>query len=306
MSLTSFAIVSSRPAIAMAVLVSLVLSHRSGFAQTEENAESSIEVFSGPQIGEPLPPFEARRVFGGGPAGEMVKVAQENEADATLILFVPELTRPVIGLTRGVCQYAQRQKEPGIRTTIVFLSQDITLLEQQLKRAQHAMPKDIEVAVSLDGPEGPGSYGLNRNVALTALVGKSGKVTANFALVQPSLQVDALKIATAIAEAVGNGDPPKLEDVVPAQMAMAGGVDDDTFRAKLAPVIRRTATEEQVDDAAKAVEEFAKENPAFAERVGTVARRIIDAGRLENYGTPHAQEYLKTWAESYAPADKEK
>ncbi len=30
--------------------------------------------------------------------------------------------------------------------------------------------------LSLDGPEGPGSYGFNSNVELTILVGRSGKV----------------------------------------------------------------------------------------------------------------------------------
>jgi hypothetical protein len=42
---------------------------------------------------------------------------------------------------------------------------------------------------------------------MTVLVGKDDKVTANFALVQPSLQADGPKIAAAIADALGQPAP---------------------------------------------------------------------------------------------------
>ena len=46
----------------------------------------------------------------------------------------------------------------------------------------------------------PGAYGLNRNVAVTVLVATDRVVSANFALVQPSLEVDAPKIFKSIAD----------------------------------------------------------------------------------------------------------
>ena len=54
------------------------------------------------------------------------------------------------------------------------------------------------MGVSVDGAEGPGAWGLNREVAMTVVVGKDGKATANFALVQPSVQSDGPKIFAAM------------------------------------------------------------------------------------------------------------
>ena len=56
----------------------------------------------------------------------------------------------------------------------------------KVARARDSLRWRVPVGVSVDGLEGPGSYGLNRNVTLTVLVGKAGRVRANFALVQPS------------------------------------------------------------------------------------------------------------------------
>jgi hypothetical protein len=49
-------------------------------------------------------------------------------------------------------------------------------------------------------------------VQVTVIVAKGNKVTANFASVQPTPDVDAPKIAEAIAAAVG-GKPPTLEEL---------------------------------------------------------------------------------------------
>jgi hypothetical protein len=46
-------------------------------------------------------------------------------------------------------------------------------------------------------------------------------------------------------------------------------------------------------------------DPAAKADVGAIANRIIDAGKLADYGTPTAQEYLKKWAREYGPAKKD-
>jgi hypothetical protein len=40
--------------------------------------------------------------------------------------------------------------------------------------------------------------------------------------------------------------------------------------------------------------------------VGRIARTIVEGGKLENYGTSRAQEYLRKWAKEYggAPAGR--
>ena len=74
------------------------------------------------------------------------------------------------------------------------------------------MTKAPPVGISIDGAEGPGSYGLNRNVNVTVLVGKDGRVTANFALIQPS-ELDATKILGEVVKLVGGTAPTTAESI---------------------------------------------------------------------------------------------
>ena len=88
------------------------------------------------------------------------------------MIFVHEITRPSVALTRIVTEFAARHKDK-LFSCIVFLGDDPTSLEEQLKRARHALPRGVPVRISKDGQEGPGAYGLNRNVTLTILIAKS-------------------------------------------------------------------------------------------------------------------------------------
>jgi hypothetical protein len=74
----------------------------------------------------------------------------------------------------------------------------------------------------------------------------------------------------------------------------------------ISPVIRKDATPEAVDKAAKVLEEYVAKNEATRREVGRIANTIIDAGKLSNYGTERAQEYLRKWAKEYGakPDDK--
>ena len=65
----------------------------------------------------------------------------------------------------------------------MFLSDDPAALKQI---TQH-VPENVLVGISPDGREGPGNYGLNRNVAQTIIIAKDGKVLHNFAFTQPFL-----------------------------------------------------------------------------------------------------------------------
>ena len=74
------------------------------------------------------------------------------------------------------------------------------------------MPERSSIGVSVDGNEGPGAYGLNRAVTLTILVAKDNIVTANFALVQPSLPADAPRVLGEVVKLIG-GKVPTLEEL---------------------------------------------------------------------------------------------
>jgi hypothetical protein len=265
---------------------------------------SQDQIFSGPQVGETLMPFKVRGVFDDVAGKELDFVTQAAENPIVLI-FVHDANRPSIALTRILSGYTASRAKDGLATGVVWLADDATEAEMALKRMRHALAQDAPIGISVDGREGPGSYGLNRNVTLTILVGKGGKVTANYALVQPSLQADLPKILKSVV-AVAGGQAPKVEDLpgFPAMVKAPGNREAENLRPLLTPVIRRDATPEEIDKAAVALEEHVKNNEAARREVGRIANTIIDGGKLSNYGTPRAQEYLRKWAKTYASPAK--
>src|SRR5688572_23335464 len=150
-------------------------------------------VFSGPQADEKLPAFKVRGVFDTD-AGKELDFVTQADGKPIVLIFVHDLNRQSISVVRVLSSYTVSRAKDGLHTGVVWLDADATEAENTLKRIKHALTPHAPTGVSLDGREGPGAYGLNRNVQLTILVGKAGKVTANFALVQPSLQADLPKI----------------------------------------------------------------------------------------------------------------
>ncbi len=261
------------------------------------------KVFSGPQVGEKLPPLKVRGAFDAD-AGKEIDFVKRAGGKPIVLVFVHEVNRPSVGFTRALTTYTASRSKDGLHTGIVWLADDATEAENALKRMRHALAKDAPVGISPDGKEGPGSYGLNRNVTLTILVGKEGKVTANFPLVQPSLQADLPKVLKEVIKVAG-GEMPKLEDLT-GERAMPGrAVADPKLPGLLRAVIRKTATKEDVDMAAAAVEAHIKGNEAARKEVGRIARAVVEGGKLDDYGTPPARDYLRKWAREYGGAKGE-
>lgn len=268
-------------------------------------AAANEPLFSGPQVGEPLVPFEATFVFGED-AGRDVDVLESIKDAPTLLVFVHQITRPSIALTRLVIDYASTKDEDGLHSRLIFLSKDPTETEAWFRRARHALPKGVSPMISIDGMEGPGAYGLNRKMTLTVLVAREGKVVANFPLIQPSVQADAAKVGQAIEKALGRDLTPTLSEMgfternMPKRGPAQSPEYDGIYRQKMSPVIQKTATPEEVAAAATEVEQFAAKNPWFKQRVHKASNLIVGGGKLSNYGTAPAQEYLKKWAKEFA------
>lgn len=263
-------------------------------------AAAQDQLFSGPQVGEKLSPFKVRAVFDE-EAGMDVDFVSQADGKPIVLIFVHDVNRQSISMIRILSAYTASRSQDGLSTGVVWLDDDATAAENQLKKVRHALTPKVPTGVFLDGREGPGSYGLNRNVMLTILVGKQGKVTGNFALVQPSLQVDLPKILQSIVEVVG-GAVPQLSDLpgMPEMMrSQAAQANSPNLRPLLTPLIRLTASEADVEKAAKAVEEKAEEDPAVRKEVGRIANTIINNGKLKDYGTAKAQEYLQKWAKEF-------
>ena len=275
-----------------------------GFATLGLAASRSVAddepIFSGPQVGERLPAFVVRGVFDD-VAGKELDFVTAAEGRPIVLIFVHDVNRQSIGMTRTLSQYTAGRADEGLATGVVWLDDDLTAAENQLKRMRHALAPDAPIGLSVDGREGPGSYGLNRNVMLTILVGAEGKVTGNFALVQPSLQVDLPIILRSIVETAG-GEMPKLEELAgmpPMARAGSPAPEPPNLRPLLAPLIRRDASDAAVERAAAAIAAAAERDPAIRREIGRITNTIIDADKLENYGTPKAQGYLRQWATAY-------
>ncbi len=263
------------------------------------NVFAQEQLFSGPQVGEKLSSFKVRGVFDD-EAGKDIDFIAQADGKPIVLIFVHDINRQSVSMTRILSGYAVSRARDGLSTGVIWLDDDATAAENQLKKMRHALTPKAPTGISLEGREGPGSYGLNRNVMLTILVGKDGKVTGNFALVQPSLQVDLPKILQSIVDVVG-GEVPKLSDLpgMPEMRAPSDQPEAPNLRPLLLPLIKLTASEAEVEKAAKAIEEKAAEDAAVRKEIGRIANTIIDNGKLKDYGTPKAQEYLEKWATEY-------
>lgn len=183
-----------------------------GRESAAEPAATEEEVFSGPQPGEEAVPFTVQGVFDDD-AGKELDFVTAADGGPLLLIFVHQVTRPSAGVTRALAHYAAQRKEDGLHCGVVWLTTDASEAEDYLKRASRSLALEAPVGISLEGPEGPGSYGLNRNVALTVLVIHEGKVTYNYAEVQPSL-TEAPAILAEVCKLIG-GEPPTLEQLQP-------------------------------------------------------------------------------------------
>jgi hypothetical protein len=172
--------------------------------KTIENDSDQERIFSGPQPGEKITPFKVLRVKDDQP--KELEIVKETEG-TTLICFVHKLSgddRILYGLPL-VDFYASRQKE--LTSHFVLLSDDRAKMLKMLRGwSRGSLFKTSLVSLSVDGAEGPGDYGLNRNVAMTVLVAKGDKVVNNLTLEDPNAR-DLQTIMVAVAIALGKPKP---------------------------------------------------------------------------------------------------
>jgi hypothetical protein len=253
------------------------------------------KVFSGPQPGEKLTAFKVLG-FSGPHAGKEFEAISDVKGRPALLIFVHEITRPAMQFMRPVDYYATKLAKDGLAAHIVWLSADKTKTETYLTTAQKSLGLKSPVSISLDGIEGPGNYGLNRKVALTVLVAKEGKVTANFAIVQPN-ETDAPKVLAAMAKLVGK-TAPTLEEITKeiGGRPKAGKDGKPSPSPELATLMRRMIQKDN-DEATvrKIAEEMVRWAGDDAKRRAELAEYCGRVARL-GYGTEAAQAALKRLA----------
>jgi len=278
-----------------------------------QDPNPSETLFSGPQVGESVSKFTIMEVFDDQAGAKFDPVSQTGEKPL-LLLFVHQANRPSIAMTRVLMNYVCDRKEKDIEGCVVWLTADPTQAENDLKRMRHALPDKAKIGIYPDGVEGPGSYGLNRQMTLTILLCHRGKVVANYALIQPSLQVDLPKIIKSIVDLVG-GEMPDIKQLQESQMGdrnsrpmaneNANSQIVEQLRPRIRPLIQLDASEEQVNQAAEDIEKWIADKPAAKKEIGRIARTIVGSGKLENYGTARAQAILRQWAKTYGESKEE-
>ena len=172
------------------------------------------KVFSGPQPGEKITSFEVRSLTAQGPGDKRDPIKAAGERPMVLV-FLHGLERSMAPLMRVVDHYGADQKAK-LNTEFIFLIEDPIRGDRGLPRVVQSLKTRARVGYSVDGIEGPGNYGLNKECLMTLVLAKGGKVTANFALVQPGI-ADAPGIIAAMAKLADDNEPPTAEVLLARQ-----------------------------------------------------------------------------------------
>lgn len=189
-------------------------------------------VFSGPQIGEKTTPFRTVP-FASSQEGAERDPITENAGAPTALVFIHGIERSLVPLLRVIDEYGALRSSQ-IKTEIVFLAADRVAGEQRARAANQSLRLQSRVGLSLDGAEGPGNYGLNKDCLMTIVAARSNVVTANFALVQPGI-ADAPKIIAALAQACGDTQPPSVSDLSPRPADRTAGRSEESMRRQDSP-----------------------------------------------------------------------
>ena len=273
--------------------ICLLVLGTTGFAQGAD------PIFSGPQIGEKTTPFRVRELWGPAVGTERDPIA-ENGGKATVLVFINGLERSLLPLLRAVDQYGKERAEL-ISSEVIFLFDDLVEGEQRVKAASGSMRLHSRIGLSLDGAEGPGNYGLNKECMMTIVAAKENTVGANFALVQPGI-ADAPKVIEALARTCGDTTPPSIEKLTERPMAgeraarrmnqadrFPGAVPEDPkLNGLLRQVIRPTNDQETVGKLMVEMEAYVKGNKGLTKQAIDGWTRVLHFG--ERYGTAHARE----------------
>ncbi len=252
-------------------------------------------IFSGPQIGEKLSEFKVRGFFEPNHGKELDFVKQAAGKPIVLV-FIHDGNRSSLRFTQVLSNYTCGVVDKGLATGVVWLADDITEAENTLKQNVRVLTQEAPTGISLDGGEGPGSYGLNRKITLTILIGKAGRVTANFALIQPNIEVDLPKILIAIAKVMGT-PAATLEDLLI--------VPNAKLRVFFSRLVLKSADRNAVDEEAQRIENYVKQDETARQELGRIASKLVRDGNLSRHGTPHAQEYFRKWATEFGGEKKQ-
>ena len=208
------------------------------------------QIFSGPQKGEKLPALKVTSLFGD-TKGEVFDPIKRAGSRPQILFFQDAIFGEVPCLFQfaSAIRQVNEKTEKELQIACIFLADDTNTITSRYARIFGGLrERGVNViAIASGGRTGPGSYGLNRNIAQTILVAKDGKVTWNFVSEQGLLFADP-HILGAVAEAVG-----EKRETVAAWLNATGS-----------------------DDRAPATEELARRQRALRTKLA----ELVEAGKL--------------------------
>ncbi len=115
-------------------------------------------------------------------SGREFDAAREIGAGHGALLFVHQLTRNGLPTIQALDDYAAQYGILDFKSFTLLLTDDRTSAENRIKAANGSLKLRNPIAISLDGPEGPGNLALNRRCVQSLLLIRSGKVVKSIAL----------------------------------------------------------------------------------------------------------------------------
>lgn len=263
--------------------------------------------YSGPQVGEALPPLQAIRAYGDR-QGESFDPVTAAEGGPLLLVFIHGANRPAARVTRALMNYAQMRAEDGLAAATIWLDDDRAAAMQYLGKSISWWGVERPFGISADGAEGPGSYGLNRNVNVTVLVAEANLVTANFALVQPS-ETDVPKILAEVVKLIGGDVPTQAVAMFltapthrPDGAQWDAAPKDVTFRRRICDLLAADAPSSAAD-AAKRLQQYVSGNPNREDQLRSVAE-MLSKGRMRIDAIPAAR-YIRRLRTQQLPQNRQ-
>jgi len=155
-------------------------SGKNKIADPAEHIKSQAKpVYSGPQPGEKLLSFKAVGLRGELEGKEFDPIAHAGDKPH-ILLFTKGATGgrivPLLGHQLGAIMKASGR---DMHMSVVHLSDDPTEVTKYMGKLKGRIADFVDVGFSKDGGDGPGNYGLDRNLTHTFILAKDGMVVHN-------------------------------------------------------------------------------------------------------------------------------
>lgn len=176
-------------------LLALILATTAAGAVWSADAQDE-EVFSGPLPGEPIVPFEVVAATGD-ERDTVVDYVTRFDGAPTVYCFIHQVTRASSRTIRALDEACAARADEGLEALFVMLGADQDQTERYGLQLPDILSLNSRVAISVDGQEGPGAWGLDREMVLTVTVVDENTTVASFPLLSTN-ETDVPRIMRAV------------------------------------------------------------------------------------------------------------